>query len=109
VHTSIEFLESRIAPASLITYTDIDGDKVKITSSKGTLTAANLTLSNGDSGNLLALTLTNSQFAGADITFSVVKKTGGDGRANVGTLNSQGIDLNFVTIKGGSLHGRRRR
>jgi hypothetical protein len=100
MHTSIESLEARIAPASVITYTDIDGDKVKITSSKGTLTAANLTLSNGDTGNLLALTLTNSQFAGADITFSVVKKAGGDGRADVGTLNSQGIDLNFVTIKG---------
>jgi hypothetical protein len=100
MHTSIETLEARIAPASVITYTDIDGDKVKITSSKGTLTAANLTLSGGDSGNLLALTLTNSQFAGADITFSVVQKAGGDGRADVGTLNSQGIDLNLVTIKG---------
>jgi hypothetical protein len=100
MHTSIESLEARIAPASVITYTDIDGDKVKITSSKGTLTAANLTLSDGDSGNLIALTLTNAQFAGADITFSVVKKAGGDGRADIGTLNSQGIDLNFVTING---------
>jgi len=100
MHTSIESLEARIAPASVFTYTDIDGDKVKVISSKGTLTAANFTLSDGDSGNLFTFTLTNAQFAGGDITFSVVKKAGGDGRADVGTLDTRGIDLNVVTIKG---------
>jgi hypothetical protein len=100
MHTSIETLEARIAPASVITYTDIDGDKVKITSSKGTLTPAKLTLSDGTSGNLLALDLTAPEFAGADITFSVVKKGGGDGRADVGFLNAQGVDLNVVKIQG---------
>jgi hypothetical protein len=45
---SIESLESRIAPASLtgriLTYTDIDGDKVTVAFTKGTLAEANFTL-----------------------------------------------------------------
>jgi hypothetical protein len=35
---NVESLESRIAPASVITFTDADGDNVKITSSLGDLT-----------------------------------------------------------------------
>jgi len=35
---NIEPLESRIAPASVLNYTDIDGDKVTITSTAGDLT-----------------------------------------------------------------------
>ena len=37
---SIEPLETRIAPASVLTFTDVDGDLVKVTSSLGDLNAA---------------------------------------------------------------------
>ena len=47
-HSAIEILEARIAPASVFHYTDIDGDKVTITSSIGDIAAAGLaTLSGG--------------------------------------------------------------
>ena len=36
----IEPLENRIAPASVLTFTDIDGDSVKVISSAGDLNAA---------------------------------------------------------------------
>jgi hypothetical protein len=37
----IEPLETRIAPAAVLTFTDVDGDIVTITSSKGTLADLN--------------------------------------------------------------------
>lgn len=99
--TSIESLETRIAPAGIqLTYVDIDGDKVTITASKGSLTASNLTLSDSDAGNLLTLSLTDTSFSGADITFTVKKGPKGDGRADLGTLDATGVDLGTVTIKG---------
>jgi hypothetical protein len=100
---SIEILESRIAPATLVTYTDIDGDLVKITASAGTLDSSLLALSSGDPnipGQLKALELGIPDFAGANITFTVTKKPGGDGFADVGYIHASGTDLGNVTVKG---------
>jgi hypothetical protein len=98
---SIESLESRVAPAAVVTYTDIDGDIVKITASKGPLDAADLTfLGGGTSGQLATLNLTDPGFDGARIIFSVTKKPGGDGLAHVGLINAAGVDLDRVVVKG---------
>lgn len=83
-----------------MTYIDSDGDKVKITASHGPLDLADLTLSAGAEGDLLNLNLTDIGFAGANITFTVTKKIGGDGRANVGTINGSGNDLGIVKVRG---------
>src|SRR3954468_19020276 len=90
----IEPLESRIAPASIFNYTDVDGDLVKITSSLGDL-AGHATLLNGQ---LQLLDLTDLSFEGTSIQFSVKKVAGGDGLANVGAINATDRNLGSVSI-----------
>jgi hypothetical protein len=63
----IEILEARIAPAAMVTYTDVDGDLVKITARHGPLDLTDLTLAGGDSGQLMKLNLTDMIFAGGRI------------------------------------------
>jgi hypothetical protein len=95
---SIETLESRIAPAAL-TFTDLDGDMVKIIVSQGTnadLTAA--AKINGQQLQELRLA-PNPIFDGADVTVKVIGGTG-DGLANLGFLNAKGLDLDVVKIMG---------
>jgi hypothetical protein len=104
---SIEPLEARVAPAAVVIYTDMDGDLVKITASKGPLDAADLSfVGGGSSGQLATLHLTDPGFDGARIIFSVTKKPGGDGLAHVGFINATGVDLDRVVVKGdlGRIH-----
>ena len=101
MYSIIEPLEARIAPAAFITYTDVDGDLVKITASKGPLSLDNFTLVGTTAGNLAAwLTLTDPGFQGAAIAFTVTAKGGGDGRVKVAEIYAAGVDLSSVTIKG---------
>lgn len=101
--SSIEILEVRIAPASVLLYTDVDGDKVKVTSSSATgdLNAAGVaTFSDPDPADprqLQSLSL-GPEFTGTNLTFTVTKA--GDGLANVGAILATGVDLGNVTIKG---------
>jgi hypothetical protein len=98
---NIESLESRIAPAAFVTYTDIDGDLVKVTTSAGPLDLGDLTIvGTVAGGQLRSLNLTDAGFAGANITFTVTQKPGGDGLAHVGIINATGVDLGNVTVKG---------
>jgi hypothetical protein len=98
---SIEPLEPRIAPAAVVTFTDIDGDLVKITASKGPLDAADLTfLGGGAGGQLSKLNLTDAGFQGADIKIAVTKKPGGDGKVHVGFIDATGRDLRTVVVPG---------
>ncbi|HYR59691.1 MAG TPA: hypothetical protein VEO95_13715, partial [Chthoniobacteraceae bacterium] len=115
IHTAIEPLESRIAPASVFVFTDIDGDHVKITSSKGDLSAANVVnLSNagqpamavGKPHELQQLNL-DSTFSGATITITATPSTDlggttvqGDGFTNVGEINAQNVSLKSVAVHG---------
>ena len=103
LHSTIEPLETRIAPASVfVTYNDIDGDLVKITASNALAVAPPLDL--GDltivGGQLRSLTLSGPGFAGANILFTVTQKPGGDGLAHVGLIDATGVDLGHVTVKG---------
>ena len=96
----IEPLEARIAPAAFITYTDVDGDLVKITASKGPLDTTDLSFIGGQGGPLAQLTLTDPGFEGAAIAFTVTKKSGGDGQVKVAVINAHAVNLKSVTIKG---------
>ncbi len=100
----IEPLESRIAPAAVsLTYTDLDGDKVKITDSSGTLTAGDLSfIGGGTNGQLMLLDLAAAGFAGksANITFSVTKAGNGDGFADLGYINGDGNDFGAIKLAG---------
>lgn len=104
MHSSIERLESRIAPAGVIkgatsaTYTDVDGDFVTIKFTKGALdTAVFQTDPKGLGDQLQRLEVFTK--VGANITFSVKKAATGDGLVNVGEIFSD-VDLGAVSIPG---------
>ena len=95
----IEALESRIAPAAVFTFTDVDGDKVTVNISKGANTDAAFSVF---AGQLQTIDLGGKTlFDGADISITAVPTAGqGDGHVNVGFLNATGVDLGKVSIPG---------
>jgi hypothetical protein len=99
----VEVLESRIAPAS-ITFTDVDGITVTISSSKGStadLQQAAILVAEGSGQELRELRLSDlaGVFKGANI--SIVKGTLDDTQfVNVGFINATGLDLGKITIDG---------
>lgn len=118
VQSSIEPLESRIAPATLvsptqITYLDKSGDIATVTISKPLFTAANVNklftfdtgTVNGDNSaqqqlELFNLTPLGSAAAGLGITIAAT------GAVNVGYINASGINLGVVSVGGdlGRIH-----
>ncbi len=108
--SSIEALETRIAPAALATltvaghqatYHDVDGDLVTITFTVGTPTTGLFSGIAGAHGDQLqTVDLSAGGFDHTNLTVTVKKVTGGDGLANIGYVNSSGHDLGVVTIKG---------
>ena len=96
----IEGLEPRIAPASMLTFNDIDGDRVTVNSSLGTLTPAMLDLSNPGGNSQLYSLLLPASFAGSKISIVATKVGNGDGRVNVGQILAAGIDLRSVSVDG---------
>ena len=95
---SIEPLESRIAPAA-ITFTEFDGDIVRVLVSKGT--AAQITAAAKIGGGFLQeLDLAaNPAFADANVTISVIGGAG-NGLADVGFIKAGGLDLGSVKVVG---------
>jgi len=89
-HHRIEALESRIAPAAIFTFPDVDGDIVKIFSDK-TLTVT---------GDSTALVVSGSGMDGASFSTTVLRGAGGDGLVNLGRIVAMGLDLGAVTVKG---------
>ena len=84
------------------TWTDVDGDLVTLTVSKGALDATNFKLlaksTDDHRAQLLRLSL-GSAFEGADVSLTA-KRAGGDGQVNVGEVNAVFVDLGKVTIGG---------
>lgn len=102
----LEPLEQRISPAFVFHYTDVDGDAVTLSVSKGMLTDAHLVF-DASGKQLQTLDLSAEVFVGADVSLSArPTKTGGDGLVNLGflrgvTANAQGkTGLGNVTIDG---------
>ncbi|MDB6172756.1 MAG: repeat protein [Chthoniobacteraceae bacterium] len=91
-----------------VTFTDIDGDLVTVTVTKGTLTAANFTFQEAGAGKkLVMLNLENpliggvSQFEGSNVKISASKSAfGGNGQVDIGTIAARGTNLGTVTIGG---------
>src|SRR6186713_232188 len=98
--SSIEFLEGRIAPASVIIFTDVDGDTVTVKSSKGDLTGHVILADSGVGKQLTEIQLNQPEFQGTNLTIKVKKGATGDGFANVGYINATGVDLGKVKVKG---------
>src|SRR6188768_3190645 len=102
---SIELLESRIAPATLVnpttvTYTDVDFDLVTVKISKGTFTDPNVSTDDftftgipafGQRLVLIDLSNDGTMFDGATLTITATRTAGGgDGHVNVGFIDSSG-------------------
>ncbi len=88
--STIEPLESRIAPAVIFTFTDVDGDTVKLSSDKA-ITAA---------GTAAEIVLSGAGLDGAGLSTAVTRAAGGDGFVNIGRIVATGLDLGFVSVKG---------
>jgi hypothetical protein len=109
---NIEPLESRIAPAAIFKFTDVDGDAVTITTSKGTASdlAAIITVTDEGIGQKLQridFSLSPFIFAGTNLTVTAKRTAeGGDGLANAGFIDASAesggtaLDLGFITIRG---------
>jgi hypothetical protein len=116
----IEPLESRIAPAAVFVFTDVDGDHVTISVSGSHATNADLAgavnLSNaakaavGFGHELQQLTL-GTVFAGGKVSITAKPSTDltagtatptvqGDGFTNVGLIDASTIDLSAVSVAG---------
>src|SRR4029453_9487146 len=86
-----EPLETRIAPASL-TLTDVDGDKVVITVSKGSLERGGNVIVSGN--QITMIDLSDSAFANANLKIVATRSDeGGDGFVNIGQINGGSHDL----------------
>jgi len=110
----IEVLETRIAPAAVFTFTDVDGDLVTLKTSKGTnadLAAPGVvTLAASGVGmqlQKLDLSLNAGVFAGTNVTLAAKRgPQGGDGRVNLGFLDASttgggtALNLGKVTLAG---------
>lgn len=88
-------------------FTDVDGDRVKITTTRGAFVQSDFTLLRagkvgGAQLQTLDLTgLAHAAFAGANISLTATRSAvGGDGFVNLGHLNATGTDLGAVRIEG---------
>lgn len=102
--SSLEILETRIAPAAVFTFTDADGHDVTITSSKGTPAQLQAALSPAPIDavtptQILTLTL-GSVFKGADISVIAGANAADTIFTKIGFLNAGGVDLGKVVIDG---------
>ncbi len=91
------------------TFTDWDGDRVTLTTTKGTLDAAQFKLSapnplTGGSHLLYAdftAATTGTEFTRTTLTFTAKRgPAGGDGLVNLGTLDARGVTLGKITVDG---------
>ena len=103
----IEPLEARIAPAAVFTFTDPDGDRVTVKTSKGTnadLAAAGVLTFDTAADvprQLRTIDLSaNAVFAGTDLTITAARGPLGDGVTAVGFVNATALSLGKVTIDG---------
>jgi hypothetical protein len=109
----LECLESRDAPARVISgtqvgYRDVDGDLVTITFTKSFLTNSNFSSvfdfvddQGGQQLQKIDLTGVGAAAAGTSIATQATRHPlSGDGLATLGYINAMGIDLGAVTIDG---------
>lgn len=92
----LELLEPRIAPAAILTFTDVDGDVVKVSSDKAIAAKVSFTAT----GNPASIDVTGPGLDGASLAFTVTKSAIGDGLVNIGRIVATGLDLGAVTVPG---------
>src|SRR5438552_1855842 len=119
--SAVERLESRIAPAAMFTYTDVDGDLVTIKTSKGAddqlkaiLTPSHFTAAGlGMQLNEIDFSADATTFAGTDLTITAKPHDPnpddadttirGDGLVNIGRLDAAKSDGDGVALDLGAI------
>jgi Domain of unknown function (DUF4394) len=103
VGLAVETEQIRIVNPKTATFTDVDGDTVTIKITKGELTPGLFELGAGPNGGayLRLLNLSNSSFAGTNVTITAKPSpNGGDKLVSVGYINATGNDLGIVKVSG---------
>jgi hypothetical protein len=112
VRPQLEECESRIAPAAVVRFVEVDGDRVTVKTTKGTSEELNAAIgglqgANNVDGFLLDFLTVPGVFAGTSLTISASGGTGPSAnRANAVTINAfnrgsaDNIDFRNVVIKG---------
>lgn len=88
----VEEMEARLTPSALV-YTDVDGDRVTVTATAGSLSAT-------FAGGKMEDGLLTFRGQGGDISVTVARAAGGDGLANIGRIDATGLALGRVTVPG---------
>jgi hypothetical protein len=91
----------------VVTFSDVDGDLVRIKVSQGTLSGSDFVVIPGGQG-LQIRTINFSddtidavnEFSGATLKVKSIARNQGDGLVNIGFINATGIDLGFVRVDG---------
>ena len=111
MHSFIERLEPRIAPAALagnvLNYTDIDGDAVTITfATRGTLQASDFVFEasdfaeNGPQQLDAILIPKGHKWKGTDLSAVATAGGEGDGEVHIRRIDARGVDLGNVFVDG---------
>jgi len=100
MHSNIEMLESRIAPATF-TLIDLNGDKIHFTSSSHLLTSSYISEVNiGDADHYgFVVNILDASFNDSSLTVTVTKVRGGDGQTYIG-INAGTNNLGNINIEG---------
>jgi len=98
----IESLESRIAPAAILAFTDSDGDAITVKASKGTNAQLATAVARDGMGNITVVTLSSAIYEGSNFSITATTPHGshGDGHIAVPIFNASGTDLGVVSIDG---------
>ncbi len=83
-----------------ITFTDFDGDNIVVKVTNGAINPDMFTFSPAGDLLLVDLNIGGTIKQGANITFTVSKKGGGNGTLDVGAITVDGINLGKITITG---------
>ena len=111
-----ELLESRIAPAAVFVYTDVDGDTVTVRSSKGNSTDLTKIMleheaAQGSGYRIGSIDLTNvppanfGEFDNTNLTISVKRGPHGDGHVDFGTISALNMPIGSIIAPKVSIQG----
>jgi len=83
------------------TFTDVDGDLVTVKLKTQVQASSFDMLVKSLDGRSQCLELTiGHEFEGSDLSITVKRANGGDGKVNIGFINAAGVDLGHMTVQG---------
>ena len=91
----------------VVTFSDVDGDLVRIKVSRGTLSASDfVVIPSGQGLQIRTINFSDdtidavNEFSGAALKVKSIARNQGDGLVNIGFINATGVDLGLVRVDG---------